>query len=152
MNEKVNHTAEDLELIDALDRLARSERSIPGADFESRLAHETFAGEPAVIAVRSRSWWRGSLVRVAAAVALGAGGFLAWSAWRGAAVPSRPGAGAVAAATEGWSDEEWDSTFTVVLAAMDGGTSDTIDDLVRDTAELGTRVDAAKNTWEGDTL
>lgn len=176
MKDTRKHEHEDARMVELLERLGAAERSVPDAGFEARIAAGSLAQAEAPIAfpvATKRAWWASTPVRIAAAVALVAG---AWLVWNGNSTPGTigpgfrgtggigpgskvagsngPGYRATGSSHDAASDEEWFETYTLVTAALDGGAGDAIDELVSDTAELGTRVKGAGSldSLLGDTL
>lgn len=154
MNTDHNNTFEtlDADLVAtqaALDRLARVEREAAPDGFEDRMATTTLF---ALSAAKS-SWTssaHGSMVlhrfgRLAAVVAVGAIGVLAWTLTH--RVPSTPGGpvpGSIAVALQGDDSE----VFSRVALALDGGTSSDIDFLLKDTSELDAKIRASTSTTD----
>ena len=163
MNDTRKHEHAEARMVELLERLSAAERSGPDAGFEARVAAGSLAEAEAPIAfpaVSKRAWWAGAPVRVAAAVALVAGAWFVVNRAMpgGGATTPKSGTGALASSghvkSDALSDEEWFETYTLVTAALDGGAGDAIDELVSDTAELGTRVKGASSvdSFLGDTL
>lgn len=156
MNTDTNSTIEalDADLVAtgaALDRLGRVEREAAPLDFEDRMASTARFALSAAANARASSGGHGSMLlrrlgRLAAGVAIGGVGVLAWTLTHG--TPATPKAVGPVATTTGTNPETTSASpqgddsevFARVALALDGGTSSEIDFLLKDTSELDTKI------------
>lgn len=162
MNTDPNNTIEtlDADLVAtgaALDRLGRAERESAPEGFEDRMASTTHFALSAAANARPMGREDGSMVlhrfgRLAAVLALGAVGVLAWTLTHN--TPQRPGLiaplaiGTTPTTTTIAQQGDDSEVFSRVALALDGGTSSDIDFLLKDTSELDAKIRASTGTTD----